>query len=556
MAFKEVVNMWKKVLTILLLFTLAVSANGEVSMANKYCNLQGGDKIRDSYTDINTGFDALDVDISALNADISVLDGRVDTIITTPISGEGSAQELIDARGGSETLGARLDGVDSTLAENTQDIIDINTAYSKFVYPEEFSIPDEFKIDLFKYGGGYNTNFDIRSKKNKSGSGVTYYVAPDGDDSNDGLTVITPLLGIDTAIAKADVETVILLEGDYFLNVNYTTQLIINKSINLIGRGKVRIINGISVEWAVNVTYPNVYQVAPAPSGAKKVISLDKLDDYGDELGLTKKTALSTEVALIPFTYAIGSNLYIHLLETPTAENILVLSDKGVLVTDSVGATQINLYMENITIIGGASCITLTTQTTQEDDNYLYAYNCKFLHSTTSNILSGLGGNYYMVGCIAAHGSTDGFNYHCNTTAKKPNVIEINCIARYNGETTGGESNNGSTIHDGGNIIRLNGDYFESQVGNVTDAYAMSVNLNCKAHDSIITDATRAGNFVLIKGAATTAKMWVIDCLSYGSVYDLVSDGDANYAATIYQKNNQLLVGQNNLIGTGTIEDL
>lgn len=127
MAFKEVVNMWKKVLTILLLFTLAVSANGEVSMANKYCNLQGGDKIRDSYTDINTGFDALDVDISALNADISVLDGRVDTIITTPISGEGSAQELIDARGGSATLGARLDEVDASLAEIATEVDELNT---------------------------------------------------------------------------------------------------------------------------------------------------------------------------------------------------------------------------------------------------------------------------------------------------------------------------------------------------------------------------------------------------------------------------------------------
>jgi len=144
--------MWKKVLTLLLLFTLAVSANGEVSMANKYCNLQGGDKIRDSYTDINTGFDALDVDISALNADISVLDGRVDTIITTPISGEGSAQELIDARGGSATLGARLDGVDSTLAEMAKAYSNISLKFndktSNIIAPGNGVLPTNLNFDL------------------------------------------------------------------------------------------------------------------------------------------------------------------------------------------------------------------------------------------------------------------------------------------------------------------------------------------------------------------------------------------------------------------------
>lgn len=49
------------------------------------------------------------------------LSDRVDTIITTPVEGV-SAQEIIDARGGEVTLGARVNGVVSQLAEKTQQL--------------------------------------------------------------------------------------------------------------------------------------------------------------------------------------------------------------------------------------------------------------------------------------------------------------------------------------------------------------------------------------------------------------------------------------------------
>lgn len=57
----------------------------------------------------------------ALEQKINDVDSRVDTIITTPAESV-SAQEIIDARGGEATLGARVNGVVSQLAENAIDM--------------------------------------------------------------------------------------------------------------------------------------------------------------------------------------------------------------------------------------------------------------------------------------------------------------------------------------------------------------------------------------------------------------------------------------------------
>lgn len=110
--------MWNKNKSMLLLLALFIGTGGVLFMANKYCNLQGGDKIKDTYTDINTGFDGVDADVSAL-------DGRVDTIITTPAEGV-TAQEIIDARKGEATLRNKIDGIDAQMADVATQINSLN----------------------------------------------------------------------------------------------------------------------------------------------------------------------------------------------------------------------------------------------------------------------------------------------------------------------------------------------------------------------------------------------------------------------------------------------
>lgn len=90
-------------------------------MANKYANLVGTNKIKDEYTKINTGFDGVEVDINKLKTDVTAVNTRVDTIITTPISGEAATQEIVDARV-SAVKSKTFASLDARFEETEQDI--------------------------------------------------------------------------------------------------------------------------------------------------------------------------------------------------------------------------------------------------------------------------------------------------------------------------------------------------------------------------------------------------------------------------------------------------
>jgi hypothetical protein len=87
-------------------------------MANKYCNIQGNTKIKDTYTDINVGFDKVETDVSNINnttnleitnrqnADAAINE-RIDNIINNPDGNKDA--EIVDARNSYSTLKERLD---------------------------------------------------------------------------------------------------------------------------------------------------------------------------------------------------------------------------------------------------------------------------------------------------------------------------------------------------------------------------------------------------------------------------------------------------------------
>lgn len=91
-------------------------------MANRFCNLDGNAKIKDEYGKINIGFDKVENEIDDLGNEIIDVNDRVNEIITTPVDGV-SAQEIIDARHGEPTLGAKIadiaDELDAHKADNT-----------------------------------------------------------------------------------------------------------------------------------------------------------------------------------------------------------------------------------------------------------------------------------------------------------------------------------------------------------------------------------------------------------------------------------------------------
>lgn len=148
----------------------------------------------------------------------------------------------------------------------------------------------------------------------------------------------------------------------------------------------------------------------------------------------------------------------------------------------------------------------------------LYAKDCSFKYAGASNGLTSLGAIVYLQNCIASRNYDDGFNYHAYE-GYAPWAVEINCIGRRNGITS--DTDNGSTIHDGGSVLRLNGEYFLNKGRNVHDVTngTQSWNLGVYSHDSSGSPADC--NFAVGTGGSDTAKMWLDCCKSDDSATDI-----------------------------------
>src|SRR5699024_3407986 len=93
----------------------------------------------------------------------------------------------------------------------------------------------------------------------------------------------------------------------------------------------------------------------------------------------------------------------------------------------------------------------------------------KYMHGNQQGGLELVGGDAYLQNCVASQNRADGFNYH-HGNGRKNRVIEVDCIGRFNGNRLSAiHSDNGSTMHDGGQIIRVNGAYFGNEGPNVAD---------------------------------------------------------------------------------------
>ena len=99
-------------------------------------------------------------------------------------------------------------------------------------------------------------------------NGVIAYMSPNGDNANDGLTMLTPKKSIYGVLNSIEnVETIIFLEGEYVSGVNYFDSAfgqqgqVINQPINFIGLGKVIFnnLNNYPIKFENSVYCENIH---------------------------------------------------------------------------------------------------------------------------------------------------------------------------------------------------------------------------------------------------------------------------------------------------------
>ena len=175
------------------------------------------------------------------------------------------------------------------------------------------------------------------------------------------------------------------------------------------------------------------------------------------------------------------------------------------------------VYMENITILGGKGFVSANT------NNAVYAFNhCRFTKSSR-NGLTFKGRKAFLYRCTADYNTQDGYNYHKQNDNNIPDcIVEIYCTAHHNG-TYSEYSDNGSSVHDGGAIIRLGCEYYLNHGGNVADSEAQSYNFDIYAHDSTSRNNEREiynSDYFCMYGTV----MWLYNTISSGSKYALATN--------------------------------
>ena len=378
---------------------------------------------------------------------------------------------------------------------------------------EKYPFPDvafnDIGVNVYSDGRSFFT--DYKPSAHKNSGGTTYYIRPDGANQNDGLTPETAKRHIPST--QADGDTYILMDGYHGRNVFPT----INKSVNIIAQNSGK---AICVNSDNSYTYTLVEGTTYSAERSNVVSVLIKIgDDYTALKGVISVAVCKST----PFSfYSDTSLVYVNtggIIVPDNTNCFLNLSLAKPFLSVLAENENINVYIEGIVLIGG-SCGGLVAKNSASYTYQVHAYKCKFMgacKTTQQNYdaVSCLGGKGYFVECEASHAVKDGFNYHAYNS-EAPKGIEIDCIGACNGRNGDNYTNNGSTAHEGGVVIRINGVYHDNIGANVADVHTdtKTLNLRCIAYDSH--GDTAQGSNADFSTQQATAIMWLDRCKTVG----------------------------------------
>ncbi len=407
---------------------------------------------------------------------------------------------------------------------------DLSREYSYFTLPETMNEWfNNIKILKAIDKNNYNYILDLDSFKNTGGS--TIYVDCNNSVTGEG-TEANPYKSLLTAVTNAnDGDTIMVAKGLYYRQqLPATDNHLLWKNINIICEEGTLFTTGNSLSWTTNETYGNVYQASR--TNVQTVVDLRMWDEKRILPHLQKVTTLQECANNIYTWYTDNSIIYVNLGEPVNDSNILCSLKLGYQAFNFIADTiqrDLHIYMENATFVNGYDGI-IRVRGTETYSMEFIAKNCKFLYGPRTSIdgIEFLGSKSILVGCEASFNGKDGFNYHAYENTKCYG-IEVDCIGQANGlGDNNSHSYNGSTVHEGCQILRINGNYFDNNGGNITDidSDTISLNFNCNCFDSQAgTEDEFSTDFCCKYG---TAKMYLYNCFSQGKSWKNIYAGTVN----------------------------
>lgn len=412
---------------------------------------------------------------------------------------------------------------------------EINIGASQTLLRNGLTLPFSFPavLTIGERGGNYELN-NLRSSTYKRTPVVTYYLAPDGDNANDGLSAAEPkkslytLLTALNAAPPSGLVRIYMATGYYSSTdgpntVNYTAS-----DLEIIATGGYVYFHSgrSSDEWTL--VSGNIYKrTGHSISG---VFTWKFRNKHGAPVSLTHDNTSWANEAAVLAGLAAGSwtmesgNAYLRMPDDSAPDEHTGSMSSSAASGGMLLVAGKSLYIEGIRGSGRGPAIQWDNTVAGK---FFVAKDCEWAgtNSASYDVVSIRAdtGFIFFDRCRADHGLKDGFNYHQKTSYDDAHFVEYHCQATYNGSDA---ASNGSTAHESWKGVRIGGFYVNNYGRNVNDiTEAETMNIGCVAGQS---QASTAGQDVGYKCGesgtyANTPVMYCVNCRSVGggaNVYD------------------------------------
>lgn len=324
-------------------------------------------------------------------------------------------------------------------------------------------------FQIYRMARSYFTKLDYAALK--PAISKTYYVKSTGSDAAAG-TVEAPLLSLSTALAKSDVDEVVIdcSGGDYIMRGARgwnNTQPSRDVSVRVIGPGR-----AISVATASSTlptwvsTAGAVYKTTIAAASARSVIDLANKEADGFYQRLAEVGSTGAVASTPGSWFHDGTDLHAQAYDGRNLTGDALLLPCGSGNNCRVPSANRTIYVDGVDFVGG---VPLNFTAAGAVDPLVVALNCSFQgsHNQNANNVTILGpGRFYFYRCGSGRGHRDGFNYHGNAFGD-PKFFENECWTGLSGYA--GPSDNASTSHENAVGVRLNGRYYGALNRTVAD---------------------------------------------------------------------------------------
>jgi hypothetical protein len=344
---------------------------------------------------------------------------------------------------------------------------------------------------------------------------VAYSVSSSGSDTGAG-TRADPL-SLSAALAKADAAELILRPGTYLNAWGTATPVNSQVIIRTEGEGRSEIVKGELPAFVTTGT-TGVYKCTPV-NAPINVVSRQHYSEHGTFYFLPKRTTLlEVTGGANPGYFYDGTDIYVRLPNNDAPRSGAIMSLRGG--QGPIINSGSRYYLRGLEFFGSDQAFQVNTSAA-----HVVFEDCDFVGSAGSGLdADNTAAGIVSIRCRSYFNKSDGFNYHDTGAAVACFALEVDCVAVGNGWGSTAGNNNGSSIHDNGRIVRVNGLYGSGDGPSVADVgNSQSWNVNCAAFGSIGHAGVKA-SFQCGDSSGGNTAMWLDGCVSYGSTFDLYTE--------------------------------